>query len=387
MREVAPTPFGRRGASFRAALTGVLLASLAGCDGDDRGTESASAAAQPVPVGVVEAQLQAVNLGESFPGRIEAVQKVEVRARVGGFLEERLFEEGQMVEPGAPLFRIEADTYEATVAQRRADLAAAQAQAENARAQLARARSLAGRGNIPEATLDDRQAAERTAAATVLQAEAALRQAEINLGYTSISAPIRGRVGRARLDVGDLVGPESGALTEVVTEDPIHVVFPVGQRRLAEAQREAAEMGLGRESFVVRVELQDGSTYPHPGRVDFVGLSVDRGTDTVPVRAVLANPDGMLRDGQFVQARVERTEAQQAIVIPQSAMQADQQGNFVLAVTPENLVQVRRIEAGERLPRGLVTVATGLDQGDRVIVEGVQRVRPGAPVQPHPVEG
>jgi membrane fusion protein (multidrug efflux system) len=371
----------------RAALQATFAAALLGaCDGDDRGA-AAPAPAQPIPVGVVEAQLRPVNLGEAFLGRIESVQKVEVRARVAGFLEERLFEEGQTVEAGAPLFRIEKETYEATVAQRRADLAAAQAQAENARAQLARARSLADRGNIAVATLDDRQAADRTAAATVLQAEAALHQAEINLGYTTIEAPIAGRVDLARFDVGDLVGPEAGALTELFTLDPIYVVFQVSQRRLAEAEQEAAAKGLGRDSFVVRVQLQDGSTYSHPGRVDFVGLSVDRNTDTVPVRAILDNPQDRLRDGQFVQVKVERTEAQQAIVIPQSAVQADQQGQFVLAVGAGNRIEVRRIASGQRLSPGLVTVPTGLAEGDQVVVEGIQRVRPGAPVQPHPAEG
>ena len=213
-----------------------------------------------------------------------------------------------------------------------------------------------------------------------------MRQAEINLAYTNSSAPIGGRTDRAVYDVGDLVGPDSGPLTEIVSQDPIHVLFPVSQKQLAQAEREAAGRGADRRSFVIRVQLQDGSDYPHTGRVDFVGASVDRGTDTVSVRAVLPNPEGQLRDGQFVQVRVERAETQQAIVIPQSAIQADQQGTFVLSVNPQNNVEVRRVQTGEPLGRGLTTVRDGLNAGDRIIVEGIQRARAGAPVEPHAVE-
>lgn len=382
MGEGASSP----GLAAQFALVLALAVPLLACEREDE-QGAAQSGPQAIPVGVVEAQLRPVNLGETFVGRIEAMEKVEVRARVAGFLEARLFEEGQLVEAGAPLFRIEAETYEATVEQRRADLAAAEAAAANARAQLARARTLAQRGNIAEATLDEREAAARTAEAAILQARAALRQAEINLGYTLITAPIRGRVGAAAFDVGALVGPDVGALTEIFSQDPIHVVFPVSEGRLQQAEREAAALGLGRESFVVRLKLQDGSDYPQPGRVDFVGVRVERATDTVPVRAALPNPEGWLRDGQFVEVRVERVQAQQAIVIPQSAVQADQQGDFVLVADAENRVAVRRIASGQRLPGGLVTVSDGLAAGERVIVEGIQRVRPGAPVEAHPAEG
>ncbi len=362
-----------------------LIVSGCGPDGDDAST-AAQQQPQVVPVGVIEAQLSPVNLGESFVGRIEAVQKVEVRARVTGFIEARLFEEGQTVEVGTPLFRIERETYEALVEQRRADLAAAEAAAENARAQLRRAETLVERGNIARATVDERRAAAQTAEASILQARAALRQAEIDLAYTEIRAPIRGRIGRAHYDIGDLVGPNSDPLTEIISQDPIYVLFPVSQSRLARAEREAAERGVDASAFTVRIRFQDGSEYPYAGQVDFVGISVERGTDTVPVRAVLPNPDGWLRDGQFVQVRVERAEAEQAIIIPQSAIQADQQGVFVLAVTPENRVEVRRIQTGETLDRGRTTVVSGLRPGDRIIVQGLQRVRPDTPVDPRPVE-
>ncbi len=359
----------------------LLGAALAACGPQDEGSSTAQRQSQAVPVGVVEASLSPVNLGRNFVGRIEAIQKVEVRARVTGFIEERLFEEGQVVAQGAPLFRIERDTYEASVQQRRADLAAAEAASANAKAQLARAQSLVERGNVARATVDELQAAEATAAASILQAQAALRQAEIDLTYTAIMAPIGGLIGRAAYDVGDLVGPDSNPLTEIVSRDPVYVVFPVDEAQLTAAEREAR--GRDVDTFTVRIRSQDGTDYPHPGRVDFVGIRVDRGTDTVPVRAVLPNPEGRLRDGQFVQVRVERAEAQQAIVIPQKAIQADQQGRFVLAVNADNQVERRHIELGERLDGDRITIMSGLSAGDRVIVEGIQRVRAGSPVEPH----
>jgi membrane fusion protein (multidrug efflux system) len=247
-----------------AALTACSLA----------GEESSQAVqSPPVPVGVIEAQLTPVNLGESFVRRIEAVQKVEVRARVTGFIEARLFEEGQFVEVGVPLFHIEKDTYEAVVRQRQADLAAAEAESVNARAQLDRAEALAKGGNIAQEALEERRAAAQTTAAAILQARAALRQAEIALGYTDIHAPLSGLIGRAAYDVGDLVGPDSGPLTEIISRDPIYAVFPISQRELVAAERQAAEHGQDRSAFVVRIRFADGSEYPHPGKVDFVGIN------------------------------------------------------------------------------------------------------------------
>lgn len=366
----------------------VLLALLAGCDGDTPPSEQDRQAqhSAPVPVGVIEAALEPVRLGERFVGRVESRQTVEVRARISGFIQERRFEEGQMVEAGAPLFRIEKDTYQAQVARLRADLSAARAAARNAQARLKRAEALARQGNIAQEELEQRRAESLTADAAIEQAQAALQQAEIDLGYTDITARIAGRIGRAAFDVGDLVGPESGPLARIVTLDPMYVVFPVSQAELVAAEQEAAAAGQTAGAFQVRVQLADGSEYPHPGEVNFVGISVERGTDTVPVRAVLPNPDGRLRDGQFVQVRVEQKEAQQAIIIPQAAIQADQQGRYVLTVTSENRVAVTRIEVGEPLAGGRTTVRSGLSPGDRIVIQGIQRLQPQMAVDPRPVE-
>ncbi len=375
--------------SRAVALTIPVAIVLFGCD-DSSENQTAqpdqTASQQPVPVGIVEIQPEAVTIGETFIGRIAANQKVEVRSRVSGFIEARLFNEGQTVTRGQKLFRIERDTYEAIVAQRRADLAAAEAKAENADLQLRRAQELSRRDNIAQATVDERQAAARSSHAAVLQAQAELRQAEINLGYTDITAPIAGRTGRANFDVGALVGPESGPLVEIVSDDPVYVVFPVSQRRLLEAQKQAGEKGLHTEDFVVYLRFSNGSRYPHPGRIDFISSTVQRSTDTVDIRAVLPNPQGLLRDGQFVQVTIESAQPETALVVPQSAVQADRQGAFVLVVTPENRIDVRRVETGDTLERGRVTVRAGLNAGDRVVVQGLQRVRPGTPVDARPVE-
>ena len=388
----APNRGPRRRGVVRAFLApllagaGLLLLAACGDGGEQAQDNAQQQPPQAVPVGVFEVRPEPVTLGETFVGRIEAIQRGELRARVTGFLEERLFREGETVEQGKPLFRIEPQIYEAVVEQRRADLARAEAEQENATVQLRRAQELVQRNNIPEATVDERQAAARTAEAGVLQARAALRQAEIDLGYTEIQAPIAGRIGQALFDVGDLVNPESGALAELVTQDPIHVLFQVSQRTLLEAQRAAGSQGLDPNRFVVRVLLPDGSEYQHQGRVNFVGITVSQQTDTVPVRAEVPNTDGLLRDGQFVRVLIQPDEPELAITIPQAAVQADQQGNFVLGVDGENTVRIQRVETGETLDQGRVVVRSGLQEGDRVVIQGIQQVRPGAPVTPSPVD-
>jgi membrane fusion protein, multidrug efflux system len=207
-----------RHASLQLGRILLIATPLFAC-GDDAPTQQAGQAGQtaPIPVGTIEVKPQPVRPGESFVGRVQATQRVEVRARVNGYIEARLFTEGSVVQQGALLFRIERGTYEATVDQRRADVAAAEAQTQNAELQLQRARELIQRQNISQATLDEREAAARQARATFLQAQAALRSAEINLSYTEINAPITGRIGRATFDLGALVGPDSGPLTVRVT--------------------------------------------------------------------------------------------------------------------------------------------------------------------------
>ncbi|WP_229677745.1 efflux RND transporter periplasmic adaptor subunit [Caldovatus sediminis] len=378
-------------APFRALLVCLLLAAglLAGPAMAQFG------AAGPPAVGVVTAERRPVTERTEFVGRIEAIHRVDLRARITGFLEERLFEEGQEVRAGEPLFRIERAPYEAQLEQARANLASAQATLENARVALARARELRASGAGTQAQLDNAIAQERTADAGVLAARAAVRVAEISLGYTEIAAPIDGKIGRSTYSVGNVVGPQSEPLATIVSQDPMRVAFHVSQRQSLELRsRYDARGGLG--ATVVRVQRADGTLYPHAGRIDFIDTQLDRNTDTILVRAAIPNPPhrapaGTARgtgareliDGEFVTVFLEGAEPVQAVVIPRAAVLQDQGGSFVFVVGEGNRAERRNV----RLGRGTAEVAVveeGLSGGETVIAEGLQRVRPGQPVDPAP---
>jgi len=341
-------------------------------------------AQQPVPaVEVVPAAPQDVTPTAEFVGRVEAVQRAETRARVTGFLEERLFTEGGTVAADERLFVIEQAPFAAAVQEAEANLQSAQASALNAGQQLARAEELVRNDNIPQATVDERRALARVAEAAVAQAEAALRVAEITFGYTEIRSPIAGRIGRAQVKVGNLVGPETGVLATVVQQDPMYVRFAVAERELLAFRRQAERRGQDwRDSAVtLRLRLSDGAMYEEVGTLDFVDVQVDRNTDTVTVRGTFPNPDGLLTDNQFVQVLAARAEPQTALVVPRSTVQVDQQGTFVLVVDDEDRVAVARVVTGAQVGRGVI-VEAGLAEGDRVIVEGLMKVRPGMEVRP-----
>jgi len=347
---------------------------LSGC-GDS--SEQAPAAAQPLPaVSVVEVARQPVTPSVSFTGRVVAVDKVDLRARVTGFLEQRRFTEGGDVQKGDLLFVIEQPPFEAEVAQVQAQVARAQASLAEAQATLGRIQEAVKSGAVSQQELDQATAAEQVAQADLLAARAQLETAQLNLGYTEIRAPIGGRIGRSIYSIGNLVGPDGGVLATIVSQDPIYVTFPVSTRILLDAQRRAQKA----DALVVRVQLPDGTMYQHPGAIDFADIQVDEGTDTIDIRAQLANPERLLVDGQFVTVFVETEQPQQAIVITQSALQIDQAGPYVLMVSPEDKVEQRRVQTGEALD-GRVVIASGLSEGERVIVEGLQKVRPGQEVQ------
>jgi membrane fusion protein, multidrug efflux system len=277
-----------------------------------------------------------VTPGLSFNGRVVAVDEVQLRARVTGFLEQRLFEEGADVDAGDLLFVIEKAPYQAVVEQRRAR---AEANRANTAVQLQRGEELVKNKNISQAEVDQRRAADQMAAAKILEAQAALKQAQLNLGYTEIRAPIAGRISRADFSSGNLVGPDSGALATIVSQDPIYVTFPVSQRELLAHRGERGDP-------VVRVTLPDGSLYEHPGRLNFLDVQVDPGTDTLTVRAELSNPDRLLIDREFVGVRVERGEPKGVLAVPQAAIQVDQAGPYVLIVGSDDKVEERRVRLG-----------------------------------------
>jgi membrane fusion protein (multidrug efflux system) len=360
---------------------------------------AAPAAAQfgpqgPPAVGVVTAERKPVTESTEFVGRIEAVNRVDIRARVTGFLQERAFREGQEVKAGDVLFRLERPPFEAQLEQARAQVASARAQLENAQVSLARARELRSTGAGTQVALDNAQAQERTANASLLGALAQVRVAEINLGYTQISAPIDGKIGRASLTPGNVVSPTLvDPLATIVSQDPMRVAFPVSARAATELRNRYEGRG-GTGAAVVRVRLSDGKPYEHPGRIDFVDPQIDRNTDSILVRALIPNPlrgpldagqpgDRELIDGQFVSVVVEGAEPVQAIVIPRAAVLQDQGGTYVFVVGEGNKAERRNVRLGRSTAETAV-IEDGLQGGESVISEGLQRVRPGQPVNPAP---
>jgi membrane fusion protein (multidrug efflux system) len=372
----------RRGLRRLARLVCSLLVgslALSGC-----GKSDAPAPEMPPPsVVVVPAESRVVDEEASFVGRVLAVNRVDLRARVEGFLEERRFTEGQEVKVGEVLFVIEPGQYAAAVEQRQADLEKARADQLNTAAQLARGLELVKAKNISQSSVDELQAADSIAKAGITLAQAALTRAMLDLSYTTITSPVAGRIGLASYTVGNLVGPSSGTLATIVSRDPIYVQFPVTQRDLLGARQTIEDKGGNARDVKVRVRLPDGTLYEHAGRLDFVDVTTDPGTDSVTLRAELPNPDGILVDRQYVGVLLEAGAPESAILIPQSALQVDQQGVYVMILDADGKAQTRRIETGRN--KGADAVVTkGLVEGELVITQGIQQVRPGQAVSAAP---
>jgi membrane fusion protein, multidrug efflux system len=330
-----------------------------------------------IPVGTVAAEVRPITRATEFVGRVEAIEHVDIRARVTGFLQQVLFKEGDLVKEGDMLYKIEPDTFQAAVAQARGALLEAQAKYANATAQRARTEELVKTNTAAQATLDQNIAAEKTAQGQVIIASADLRTAEINLGYTEITAPISGEVGRSRLTKGNVVGPDSGPLTEMVSRDPMYVTFPVSQREFLKVQEEE-ERKKQQQALAVRIRFSDGSTYGQVGQINFVDVKVDRATDTVLMRATIPNPSGALIDGQLVRVSLEAEKPEDKILVPQSALIVDQQGTYVFVVE-DGKAAVKRVKlGGESGPDSIID--SGLKGGEQVIVQGMESLRPGTPV-------
>jgi len=367
----------------RLALPMVLalaLPTLSGCK-EETAPARQQAAAPPAAVFVSRVERQAISRGADFIGRVEAIDRVDILARVTGFLQARHFSEGDAVKAGQLLFTLEQPPFAAEVALRRAQLDSARADLANASTQVTRGRELVKTNAIPQATLDDRITAEAESKAKVAAAEAQLQQAQINYDYTEIRAPFDGRAGRSPLSPGNVVSPGSGTLVTIVRDDPIRISFPVTQRQLLNFRRNAGADAA--EQIKVRVRLPDGTMLDSTGRFEFIDVTTNRATDSVLVQAMIPNPQKYLLDGQAVTVVVEEGKPEQAIVIPQSALQIDQAGSFVLVVGAENKVEVKRVKTTRGLG-GQLVVTEGLEVGQLVITEGAQRARPGAAVTPQP---
>ncbi|MBV8187995.1 MAG: efflux RND transporter periplasmic adaptor subunit [Alphaproteobacteria bacterium] len=367
--------------SVRAAVIVVLwLATHSGAVAAD---EPAPAQGPTPAVIVASATPRSITRSATHVGRAQAIKTVNLVARVSGFLQRQAFADGQQVRTGDLLFAIEPDSFKAAVAQAEATLAKAQAVEKNAALTLQRSQELVRTNAVPQSTVDQNVADRDSARADVLAAQASLDQAKINLGYTEVRAPIDGRIGRILVSVGNYVGPTAGTLATIVTQDPIYVFFPVSTQQFIEYKQRVADRSDGPTTAVVRLKLPSGQYYPHTGPIDFYDIQTNRGTDTLTVRAQLPNPDGWLLDGQIVDVTVEVGQPKQVLTIPQAALQLDRSGSYVLVVDDDDKVVQRRVTLGAT-EGSEVVVEQGLQAGERVIVEGVQKVHAGQKVVTSP---
>jgi len=334
-----------------------------------------------IPVGVVTAERKSVTRSQDFVGRVEAVQRVEVRARITGFLEKVTFKEGDLIKEGAPLYSIEKGLFEAAVGQAEGALEKDKASKTLTELQLQRAEELLGKGSGTQVARDQAFAADETAKGSLLIDQANLLTAKINLGYTEITSPIAGKVGKTNITKGNVVSPQTGPLTVIVSQDPMYVTFPVSQREFLRAQQAGKNIDV--TGIKASLLFSDGKPYKYSGKINFVDVTVDRSTDTVLARASFPNPDFALIDGQLVRVGLEGGAPEEKVVIPQAALISDQEGVYVF-VASDGKAAVRRIKPGAVVGSGIV-VEQGLTGGELVIVEGFQGLRPDIAVRPTPL--
>jgi len=334
-----------------------------------------------VAVGTVAAVRKPIEQTRDFVGRVEAINRVEVRARVKGYLEAVLFKEGDLVAEGSPLYQIEKGLFEAAVGQAQGALERSEAAKILTAVQLQRAAELLARGTGTVVARDQALAADRQAGGAIMTDKANLETARINLGYTDVTAPIAGRIGKTNVTKGNVVGPESGVLAIIVSQDPMYVTFPVSQRDFLHIETPGSRVDTS--PVKVRLRFADGRSYSQIGRVNFVDVTVNRATDTILVRATFPNPGGALVDGQLVKVDVESGAPQEKVVVPQAALIADQAGAYVFVVE-DGKAEVRRVKLGGESGQDVV-VEEGLSGGEQIIVEGLQGVRAGIPVRATPL--
>jgi membrane fusion protein (multidrug efflux system) len=368
-----------------AAAVSMLL--LAGC-GDKISNAQAQGAGMPPPeVAIVSVAPQSIAMTTELPGRLEAARIAQVRARVPGIVTKRVFREGSDVKAGDILFRIDAAPFQATYNSVQAALAKAEANHAQANLKVQRYKPLVETNAISKQEYDDALTAQLQTAADVAAAKAARESARLNLGYATVTAPISGRVGRALVTEGALVGQgEATPLALVQQLDPIYVNVTQSSTEVMQLQRALANGQLksaGKGQAKVTLLMEDGTAYPHPGKLLFSDLTVDQSSGAITLRAEVPNPDRSLLPGMYVRARIEQGIKDQAIAVPQQAVQRDPSGSSVMLVGADGKVAVQPVKA-EAAQGSTWIISEGLKAGDRVIVEGFQKVRPGAVVKPVP---
>lgn len=355
----------------------------------DAATETAAAPPPAVPVSVSRAQSKRITTWEEFSGRLEAIERVEVRPRVGGAILKAHFREGALVKQGDLLVTIDPEPYAAAVERAKAQVEAAEARVALAKIELERGRKLVTTSAVPQSSVDQRSSAYDEAQAEVRSAKAALRTAELDLQYTEVRAPISGRVGRLDVTAGNLVaaGSASPVLTTLVSVDPIYASFNASEEVVttALAKLAASAGGDAIERLPVQVGTAADEGTPITGHIQLINNEVDAATGTIRVRAALENADGRLISGQFVRIRIGEPDPEQKLVISDRAIGSDQDKKFVFVVGTDNKVEYRQVKLGPNSD-GLRIVESGLKSGENIVVNGLQRVRPGVVVAPQQVE-
>ncbi len=380
---------GPRYGRVLGALLGLgLMAGLAACE-EGNGAQQQAALPPPPTVTVARPVVRDVVEDDEFVGRFEPIDEVDIRSRVGGYLQEVHFTDGAIVKKGDLLFTIDQRPFKAAEEQAEAALAIAESQVDFAGKQLKRARELATRGNISVSALDEREQAFLSAQAQMQGAKAQLVKVRLELEYTEIRAPVSGRIDRNFISVGNLVSADDTILSRLVSLDPIYFYFDIDERSFLAYARDARARGValqeGAGDLPVKVRLSDVRDGAFDGKMDFAENRVDPGTGTVRVRAVLPNPDFVLQPGLFGTINVPGSLPYRGVLIPDDAIAADQDRRIVYVVGEDNKVSPRQVRPGPRL-HGYRVVRDGLSGEETIVINGLMRVRPGVTVTPDLVE-
>jgi membrane fusion protein, multidrug efflux system len=374
-------------------LTAGTLASAGLMLGMTTLVQAQPAPAAPPAVGIIEATNRPITESSEFLGRIEAPNRVSVVARVTAFLEKRSFVEGAEVKTGDLLYGLERGPFEADLEAKKAQVAQLQATLVNAKLTTDRAKTLLGGPAGQQSTYDAAVAAQQSLEAQIQGAQAQVQLSQINLDYTAIKSPIDGKIGRTLVTEGNVVTPSSGVLTTIVSQDPMYVTFPVSVREALQLRERYATRG-GFNAVVIKVRLPDGRMYDQKGELNFVNNTIAQNTDTISLRGTISNPTlhdpsttgGAIReltDGEFVTVSLEGVKPVEVLAIPRAAVLSDQQGEYVYVVGADNKAEQHRIKLGQSTAT-IAAVTSGIALGDKVIVEGLQKVRPNQPVSPGP---
>jgi membrane fusion protein (multidrug efflux system) len=357
----------------------LVVVAVFGC-----GKKSAAPTAPPPEVVVEPVDVKDMPVQAEFTGEVRGGEDVEVRARVAGFLQSQAYQEGTPVKKGQLLFIIDPKPFQAAAERAQADMAEAQARHNRAVIQVNRLKPLVARHAVSQQDLDNAVASEEASRAAVAGAAAQLTSAKLDLSYTRVTSPINGLAGNRQVDIGSYVGsPQPTVLTVVSSLDPVRFDFTISEAEYL-AYARAAKAQAGKRNGpgpVLDLVLADGSVFPQKGRVTVVGRGVSTETGTLPIQATFPNPDGLLRPGQFGRVRFPITTRKSAVVIPQRAVQELQGTYNVFVVGQDSVAQTREIKVASRSGSDWI-VASGLEPADRIVVEGIQKVRPGTKVRP-----